>query len=81
VGEPDRHARQGGAPYNAFCQPLYTGDTRCPVTGGASTKGQVAFQQDFPLPMNILAIIDEVLPGDTTSTDWPKKRGEQRAGA
>jgi hypothetical protein len=68
-------------PYNAFCQPLYTGDTRCPVTGGASTKGQVAFQQDFPLPMNILAIIDEVLPGDTTSTDWPKKRGEQRAGA
>jgi hypothetical protein len=79
LGEPDRMPDKAVRPYNAFCQPLYTGDTRCPVTGGAATFGQVAFQQDNPLPMNILAIIDEVLPGDTPSTDWPKKRDQQRA--
>jgi hypothetical protein len=66
-------------PYNALCQPLYTGDTRCPVTGGMATFGQVAFQQDNPLPLNVLAVISEVDPGDTPQTQWPKKHrgGEQ----
>ena len=52
------------APYNSRTRPLFTGDTRIPVGGGWATPGQVAVQQDYPLPMQILAFIPEVLPGD-----------------
>lgn len=52
------------APYNSRTQPLFTGDTRIPVGGGWATPGQVALQQDYPLPMQILALVPEVLPGD-----------------
>jgi len=45
-------------------QPLYTGDTRQPVSGGFATPGQVALQQDYPLPMQVLAYIPEVAAGD-----------------
>ncbi len=64
---------KGRAAYNALCQPLYTGDTRTPVSGGYATPGQVALQQDFPLPMQVLAFIPEVSTGDTPQDKWPKK--------
>lgn len=50
--------------YNATAMPLYTADSRLPIFGGFGTNGQVALQQSSPLPMQILAIIPEVLSGD-----------------
>jgi len=69
---------KGVAAYNALCQPLYTGDVRLSAFGGYATPGQVALQQDYPLPMNILALVVEVASGDTPQQQWPKK--EQRQG-
>lgn len=54
-------------PYNATAIPLLTGDIRIPIGGGFNTRGQVALQQDYPLPMEILALIPETLAGDTPS--------------
>jgi hypothetical protein len=50
--------------YNGLAAPLFTGDTRIPVSGNMDTRGQVALQQSNPVPMNISAIITEVLDGD-----------------
>jgi len=55
---------KGIAPYGSTTTPLYTGDVRTPTFGGFQTPGQVALQQDNPLPMNILALFNEILPGD-----------------
>lgn len=44
--------------------PLYTGDQRINIPSDWNSKGQVAVQQDYPLPMNILAFIPEVVLGD-----------------
>ena len=45
--------------------PLYTGDRRLNINSNWSTKGQVAVQQKYPLPANVLAIVSEVEFGDT----------------
>ncbi len=50
--------------YGSTQKPLYTGDARLPINGGFATPGQIALQQDNPLPMEILAIIPEALAGD-----------------
>jgi hypothetical protein len=63
--------------YNGLAAPLFTGDTRLPVSGNMDTRGQVALQQLNPVPMNISAIITEVLEGDT---ETGKNGGEQPAG-
>ncbi len=64
-------------PYNATAIPLLTGDTQLiPVPGGFDTKGQVAFQQDNPLPMEILSIVPVMMGGDTPSNNFPKRGGE-----
>jgi hypothetical protein len=63
--------------YNGLAAPLFTGDTRLPVSGNMDTRGQVALQQSNPVPMNISAIITEILEGDTESG---KSGGEQPAG-
>lgn len=47
--------------------PLYTGDIRTLVYGSWSKPGQVAIEQDFPLPMNVLAILPEYALGDSNS--------------
>jgi hypothetical protein len=64
-------------PYNSLTTPLFTGDIRIPTGGGIATTGQVALQQDSPLPMNILSLYPEILPGDTAQTQWPKKQQEK----
>lgn len=66
--------KKANQPYNSLTEPLYTGDVRIPVSGGYQTPGQVALQQDQPLPMNILALISELLPGDVTETAAPKRQ-------
>jgi hypothetical protein len=65
--------------YNSLCQPLYTGDVRQPVFGGFATPGQVALQQDNPLPMQVTAYIPEYESGDLPQQQWPKKeqKGQQ----
>lgn len=68
-------------PYNALAVPLYTGDVRIPVTGGYQTPGQVAAQQDNPLPMQILSFIPEELPGDTPQLKVEPRRGQQQVAA
>ena len=55
----------GGPPYGGNVTPLFTGDVRVPISGGYQKPGQVAVQQDNPLPMQILALIPEDLSGDT----------------
>lgn len=69
-------------PYNALAVPLYTGDVRIPVSGGFQTPGQVAAQQDDPLPMQILSFIPEDFPGDTPQLKVEPRRGRgQQASA
>lgn len=62
--------------YNGLAAPLFTGDTRLPVSGDLDTRGQIALQQSNPVPMNIDAIITEILEGDVEVG----KTGEQPAG-
>lgn len=54
----------GEPPYGSTIVPLYTGDVRVPVGGGIGKPGQVALQQDNPLPLQVLALIPEFLAGD-----------------
>jgi len=65
------------APYNSATTPLFTGDLRIPVFGGFNTHGQVAVEQDLPLPLQILAFIPEVYPGDNSSTTAPQKQAKK----
>lgn len=68
-------------PFNALATPLYTGDVRIPLDGGYATPGQVAAQQDNPLPMQILAFIPEDFPGDTPQLKAEPRRGQQQQAA
>lgn len=67
-------------PYNSTRPILETGDTRQVALGGFNTKAQVGVQQDLPYPMNILAFINDIAPGDLAQTTWPKTetRGKGR---
>ena len=63
-------------PYNYTVPPLFTGDVRIPAPGNYDTRGQVAFQQSNPLPMNVNAVVTEILDGDLEAGS----RGGQPAG-
>lgn len=45
--------------------PLFTGDFFQNLPSNWDTSGQVAIQQTYPLPANILAVITNYVPGDT----------------
>lgn len=45
--------------------PLFSGDERLLITSDDDEKGQIAIQQIYPLPLNILACIPEYSLGDT----------------
>ena len=45
--------------------PLYTGDSYVGVNGSWNSNGQVAVQQTYPLPLNLLGLIVPVEVGDT----------------
>jgi hypothetical protein len=57
------------APYTSVggisVQPLFTGDQRLIVPSAWAKPGQVAVQQMLPLPVNVTALLPEVLEGDT----------------
>lgn len=63
----------GITPYNALAQPLYTGDARITIQAGFQKPGQVALQQDLPLPMQVLALIPELDRGDVAASPKQKK--------
>lgn len=44
---------------------LYTGDQRVPLPASYNLTGQICIQQEYPLPSTILALIPEVVVGDT----------------
>lgn len=44
--------------------PLYTGDQIINIPGNWQKPAQVSIQQSYPLPMNILALIPDVVVGD-----------------
>ena len=64
-------------PYNAVALPLQTGDRRTPIGQGLARQGQIALEQNNPLPMTVLALIPEVLPGDAPQMEWPKKQARK----
>lgn len=66
-------------PYGRNVIPLYTGDRHIAVTGGFQKPGQVALQQDNPLPLQILALVVDFLPGDTPETQAKERNGKDRA--
>jgi hypothetical protein len=52
---------------------------RLPLPGGWNTRGQVALQQDLPLPLQVLDLVPETLPGDEPSTKVPpRQRGKEK---
>ena len=58
--------------------PLWTGDVRETVGSNWEKQGQIALQQDNPLPMEILSVIPAYLPGDTTDLQVkPKQQGQR----
>lgn len=60
------------APYDSVTIPLFTGWVRTPVEGGWSKEGQIAVQQDLPLPLNVISLVAELLTGDTPGQTVPK---------
>lgn len=62
--------------------PLYTGDVRTMVGagqgGGYQKPGQIAVQQSSPVPLQVLAFIPELLPGDLPEVKAADKRERQQ---
>jgi hypothetical protein len=65
---------KGVPPFGSNVVPLFTGDVRVPLSGGWQTPGQVAVEQNLPLPLNVLAFISEVLSGDLPQTKAPERK-------
>ena len=60
--------------------PLWSGDQRIAIGSNWGKSGQIALQQDNPYPMEILSVIPEYLPGDTTDVQAKGRqqgRGQQ----
>ena len=65
-------------PFDGVAPPLFTGDVRVPLPNSWNKRGQVALQQDNPVPMQIIEIVPEVLAGDTPSQAFPQKQAGGR---
>lgn len=64
---------KGVPAYASGVIPLYSGDIRVMIPGGWDTKGQVAIQQSDPMPLNLLNLIPEGLPGDLPQLKVPQR--------
>lgn len=64
------------SPGGATVTQLWTGDLRV-VGAGADwdSKGQVAIQQTLPLPLQVLAILPEVVDGDVPERGYAQRQG------
>jgi hypothetical protein len=65
-------------PFSGAATPLFTGDVRLPLPGGWNTRGQVALQQDQPLPLQILDLVPETLSGDDPSNKVPPRQKKEK---
>jgi hypothetical protein len=66
-------------PYGGTILPLFTGDIRIPIKGGFAKPGQVALQQDQPLPLNVLCLLPEIDEGDLPEgAKSPQKQPQQQ---
>lgn len=54
---------------------LYTGDLRANVVPGWDEKGQPALEQTLPLPLSLVALMPEILEGDTPEQAYSQKDG------
>lgn len=63
-----------GADYNRPI-PLFTGDIRANISSGYEKPGQVAIEQNNPLPVNVLAFVREYDLGDDPEDD-SRRRGQ-----
>jgi hypothetical protein len=68
-------------PGGATAYPFYSGDVRVVIKGNWAKPGQVAIEQDQPLPLSITAIIPEVLVGDLPEAgiERPGAQSQERA--
>jgi len=64
---PDADLPGAKAPYNSDTVPLGSGWVRTTLSSGWGKLGQVAVEQNDPLPMNLIALVPEILAGDTPS--------------
>jgi hypothetical protein len=72
---------KGAQPYNSSVPVLYTGDTRVQTIGGFNTRKQVAVQQMLPYPLNVLALVVELAPGDLPQLKEVRQQRQQQARA
>ena len=61
----DRDANGDSAPAAGVATPLFTGPKRILIPPKYQYPGQVAVQQDYPLPATILGLIPEIQVGDS----------------
>lgn len=78
---PPPDAPAGLAPYGSLIAPLYTDDVRVPTVSGWNKHGQVALQQNNPLPLQLLAVIPEFLEGDMPEINVSPRPPGSQAGA
>ena len=45
--------------------PLYTGDQRTIIPPSYNLEGSICIQQNYPLPITVLAVVPEILIGDS----------------
>lgn len=65
-------------PGGAVAQPLFTGDQRVVIPSAWQKPGQVAVQQTLPLPLNITALVPELLPGDTPEVELSPRQPQSQ---
>lgn len=69
------------ATFGGTVNQLFTGDLRVPVTPDWATPGQIAFQQNNPLPLQIIAVVPEYLEGDTPEVGYSQNEGGSGGGS
>jgi len=60
--------------------PLFTGDVIARVPASWQKPGQIAVQQLLPLPLNVLAFVPQILPGDVPEVGYGQRPQGQPAG-
>ena len=60
-------------PGGATAQLLFTGDIRVPVTPDWNKRGQVAVQQVNPLPLQVTALVPELMEGDPPEQGYSQR--------
>jgi hypothetical protein len=59
---------------------LWTGDIRIPVLPDWAKPGQIAFQQNNPLPMKIVDVVPEFMEGDIPEVTYAPEQGNGSQG-